>query len=107
MASRKRYRLLSWSVYGALFLVALVFVALSLTLPKATAIALFDFNHYNGFFFFIRYTLYAVLYFQWNRIARYFNPDVSDIVLRSTRRSVGILIVVYEVVLGINIFNFI
>lgn len=99
---QKRFRLLQWWVLGGFFVIA-SFLVLTLKHIPGLAAVIHETGPYHPIYFVMRYTLYAVVYLMWPSWARRINPEVREEIVHSTRRTIVGLIVLYELVAGLQL----
>jgi hypothetical protein len=80
------------------FLLALfcAVVALAFAASPRLAAAIYDAGRFHPMFIAIRLTLYALLLLNWSRIALAVNSKVSPDAIHATKRSLIVLIVIFE-----------
>lgn len=100
-----RIKQLKWAVWLTLLAICSVFFLIGAFAPRETAMTFTQWIDMPIFFGCIRYCLYAVIYFRWQKIAHYFNPSVSDELVKSTHRQALGLCLFYEVFFVWNILS--
>lgn len=94
-----------WLSYGLILLITVLIITIGLVAPESIkAISNFNINHSIAFIT-IRLMLYLIIYLKWSSIVHTFQPGIPQRVILRSRKKVLMLIVVYEVFVGFNIFK--
>ncbi|QEY15961.1 hypothetical protein D0C16_08230 [Cellvibrio sp. KY-GH-1] len=95
--AKRGFKHVMWLFLSFVLLIIIVKIGLGLIGTEAEQIEMLNRWRDSGWLIWIRYAIYAVLWFGWGPLLRQFNKELSDAMIKASRRPLIALIVLYEI----------